>query len=63
MGSIVCVEASAEQGSWVAGILEQRGHTVTRVTGEGEAAPRPYVAVVIGRDAIHGVRPVMFTVP
>lgn len=39
MGSIVCVEASAEQGSWVAGILEQRGHTVTRVTGEGEAAP------------------------
>ncbi|MEZ6184737.1 MAG: protein kinase [Planctomycetota bacterium] len=39
MGSIVCVEASAEQGSWISGILEQRGHTVTRVQGEAEAAP------------------------
>jgi len=38
MSTIVLVEANAEHGSWIASVLERRGHAVRRVCGEGEAA-------------------------
>ena len=38
MANVVCVEGNPEQGAWIAGVLERRGHRVARVYGEGEAA-------------------------
>ncbi|MEZ6184758.1 MAG: protein kinase [Planctomycetota bacterium] len=38
MASIVCVESSPEQGAWIAAALGERGHDVTRVRSEDEAA-------------------------